>query len=129
MSKAAHTPLPWNKNEFNGIDDAHGFGLFDGHDILVLHKWEDTGANHWNEKPGETYREISDEEAAANSELVFLAVNNHQELLTRLYNLVNAVDCLGGIGEPGVTYTVNDAWAKIDFAMTEARELIKKLTP
>jgi hypothetical protein len=50
-----------------------------------------------------------------------------QELRTRLYNLKSAVDCLSGVGELGVTYTVNDAWAKVDLAMKDASETLKKL--
>lgn len=48
------------------------------------------------------------------------AVNNHQELLTRLYNLVNACETMRGKPE---------AYMEVELRLTEARELIKKLTP
>lgn len=52
-----------------------------------------------------------------------------QELVTRLYNLVNAATCLDGVGEPGVTYTKEDADNMLRLRITESLETLKKVMP
>lgn len=74
-TKAAHTPLPWtitdvgHTNEITGelgqgVKYTLGYVLFNGSFDLKR----------------------------ANAELITNAVNHHQELLTRLYNLRNTID-------------------------------------
>lgn len=55
-------------------------------------------------------------ETKANADLIVTAVNHHQELITRLYNLVNAVDTIFGPISPEVEHRTE-----------EARETLKKV--
>jgi hypothetical protein len=103
----------------------------------VEHSWSDTSIYDAGQNPvftssirDEATEDNQDELEAKQAEVIdftITAVNHHDELRTRLYNLKNAVDCLSGVGELGVTYTVNDAWAKVDLAMKDASETLKKL--
>jgi hypothetical protein len=99
-TKAAHTPTPWE-----------------------LHSW-DKENNDWMLVKGDNI--VASHITLIDAMYIRESSNHHDELRTRLYNLKNAVDCLSGVGEPGVTYTVNDAWAKVDLAMKDAHETLKK---
>lgn len=112
MSKAAHTDLPWHSNAI-----AKG-------DLYKIPTYEISGMNSmfWVAQVrsvDHTDREFA--QCAANAELIVTAVNHHQELLTRLYNLVNEI---------GIQSPVNlELTPGLILRLTEARELIKKLTP
>lgn len=89
-TKAAHTPTPWTKEELKDtiVISADGIGWAIA--TTCCYPMDDT--------------------TRANAELIITAVNHHQELITRLYNLVNA----------------EDEQALI-FYRKEARETLKKL--
>jgi len=116
-TKAAHipaeTPLPWERNEGDIFIEEPMKQL------LMVRGWGWMSKEYGEKRAEEIQDKILD--------FTLTAVNHHQELLTRLYNLKNAVYCLKGVGEPGVSYTVNDAWAKIDLAIIDADETLKKL--
>lgn len=71
---AKHTAGPWvvstRYEDETTVLDSDGFILADTDDMLVLEGWSDTGAGHWSERPGETCRAISTEEAKANTRLI-----------------------------------------------------------
>jgi hypothetical protein len=115
MSKAAHTYLPWFK--YQQWPDRFSIGAYRRGSLCIsigtlIPKRIVTASGD---------ESISEEEALANVDIVITAVNNHQELLTRLYNLVNAVDTMSDDGENSMKSLLMRA--------DEARELIKKLTP
>lgn len=121
--KASHTPTPWFK--YQQWPDRFSIGAYRRGSLCI-----DIGAMIPRDVVTASGDEsVSEEEALANVDIAITAVNHHQDLITRLDNLVNAVYCLSGVGEPGVSYTVNDAWAKVDLAVSEARETLKKVIP
>jgi hypothetical protein len=104
-TKAAHTPTPWFK--YQQYTDRFSIGAYRRGSLCI-----DIGTMIPKEiitASGDD--SISEEEALANVDIVITAVNHHQELITRLSNLVNAVDCnIKGF----------------DFCLDEARETLKK---
>lgn len=105
-TKAAHTPTPWryNKREY-------------GQDLGFFIQTVDM--SHKNTFIGEVGGGLqSNMEITANADLIVTAVNHHQELITRLYNLVNAVE---------TTMSLLNCSAEVNMATHEARETLKKL--
>lgn len=108
MSKAAHTPTPWRVTKRKYGSDL-GFFI------------QTVDMSHKNTFIGEVGGGIqSNAEITANANFIETAVNHHQELVTRLYNLVNAVNNLTGSFDASTTPAV-------DFALTEARETLSKI--
>ena len=92
MSKAAHTPTPWYIEPWSVEEDRY-----------LIMKYDDVVA-----------RDVS----IKNASFIQTASANHQELVTRLYNLVNAVE----------TADKDDRTAgSIELRIEEARETLKKV--
>jgi hypothetical protein len=120
MSKAAHTDLPWVYNEIK----PHHYNIptFEISGMNTIY-WVAQVRNVDQSPYGEEARKCR-----ANADLIVLAVNNHQELLTRLSTLVNdAKTVLLDLGAHVATDDVNSNGLLL--SVTQAEELIKKLTP
>lgn len=83
MSKARHTDLPWSAMIAGTSEGKEYFEISGMNSIYWIAKvrYQMTGNS------------ASEEEllnGRANADLIVTAVNHHQELVTRLYNLVNA---------------------------------------
>jgi hypothetical protein len=118
MSKAAHTPTPWQLStipfEVMSTDSAgaiYGPPEISGGACFIA----------------DVSRSPGDQQAVANAELIVTAVNHHQELVTRLYNLVNQWDSLSCYLESYAS-TEDVPTADIEFVAKEARETLKKIT-
>lgn len=66
--KVEHTQGLWLAKGTTILDE-NGFGIGSSEDILVRDNWAAMDVDHWSRKPGETYREITLEEAEANAQL------------------------------------------------------------
>ena len=62
------------------ICDANGFDIETG----IKPNWEDSGAEHWADRPGELYVERSEEEALKYAEYAVLCVNSHVDMYQAL---------------------------------------------
>lgn len=90
MSKT-HTPTPWGIYRSQSIGDLSGRT----HDIVIMPTNERKSqhiAKCWSRKDIGHNGGVSEEEGNANADLIITAVNHHQELVTRLYNLKNAIE-------------------------------------
>lgn len=112
MSKAKHTDLPWFS--YQQYPDRFYIGGYRRGSLCI--SIGRIAPNNVVTASGD--ESITEDEAIANRDLIVTAVNHHQELITRLYNLVNAVDtrhhCDG---------------SAMDLMAAEARETLKKVTP
>lgn len=97
-TKTAHTPTPWKIE----IIDKEGIHISaEPIDFMI--------ATCFCEPP--------DDVTSENAQFIVLAVNHHQELVTRLYNLVNALD----------TQTVDSNPNNLTLRVNEARETLSKI--
>lgn len=74
MSKSAHTPLPWFYQE-NSDEYTHIIRPKDTPGSIIVHMRQDTSGL-----------------TEANARLIVTAVNHHQELVTRLQDMVDEFD-------------------------------------
>lgn len=115
-TKSAHTNLPWAVYTSRAIGDPS----FSTEDIMIMPKGNGRGigsqniAKCWDRREVNRNGRLKEDEAIANAELIVHAVNHHDELRTRLYNLVNAWD-------------VRHPITGDNLALKEARETLKKL--
>lgn len=88
------TPGEWRVSEdFDTIVDSKGFGIVGLESTAILENWGDHAA-HWGNKPGLTYRDLSDAEVEANARLIAqtpwlldrLQITNR--FLAEIYNIV-----------------------------------------
>lgn len=111
MSKAQHTPTPWFK--YPQWPDRFSIGAYRRGSLCI-----DIGAMIPREVVTASGDEsVSEEEALANVDIAITAVNHHQELLTRLYNLVSRIEIDSDI----------DGEIPDSLEYKEARETLKKL--
>ena len=101
MSKAAHTPTPWRVSETSR--GSLGQDMRDMEKFYsIMHDVQGNGPDaciaeveHGSHtfKFNDNYRhEITLDIAKANADLIVKAVNHHQELVTRLYNITNQIE-------------------------------------
>ena len=103
-TKAAHTPTPWRLIVERDISRTV-ISPVNSNEICLF----STGS-------------FSDDVEQANAEFTMTAVNHHQELITRLHNLVNVVDAI----LPGY-HNPSGVMDPIFFCAAEARETLKKV--
>jgi hypothetical protein len=75
---SAHTPGPWRAVERHSdavtVIDARGFEIATAESMPILLDYAGKLAiDHWGERPGEAFIELSDEEQAANANLIAAA--------------------------------------------------------
>ena len=104
-TKAAHTDLPWYSMIAGTSEGKEYFEISGTNSIYWVAKVRYQFAGN-----SSTEQELAN--GRANADLIITAVNHHQELITRLYNLVNAFEC-----------NIKAA----DLRIEEARETLKKV--
>lgn len=85
------TPGPWryleNWETFGEIVDTNGFPIADVFSICIKHDWRKENVRYWNEAPGKTFIERSNEELEANKRLIAAAPELY-EALKEVYHLL-----------------------------------------
>jgi len=111
MSKAVHTPTPWHIMYLKAFD----YTIVESIGERVICKID-------GQYPTLDDKEENEDRHHADAQIIVNAVNHHQELVTRLYNLVNALDLLLPSVDPADVQSTGVA-----FQMNEARETLKKV--
>jgi len=119
-TKAAHTSIPWFK--YQQWPDRFSIGAYRRGSICI-----DIGSMIPKEIVTASGDDsISEEEALANVDIVITAVNHHQELITRLYNLKNQVELWCGSIE-SIPMGDERIPAGMRLALIDTDETLKKL--
>lgn len=108
-TKAAHTPTPWHIE----MEDERGVYISTPETDFMIATLE---------------CEPPDDVTRCNARMIVTAVNHHQELITRLYNLKNTIDIMRGNtnGEcPGAVSVA--AWRDLEVYAHDAEETLKKV--
>jgi len=90
MEKFKGTPGKWSVAMDNTVIDENGFSVAEADSVYrILDNYtEKTGHGHWSGHEGETYINVSDEEATANAQLIATA----PELLEALQKVLKDVE-------------------------------------
>lgn len=110
MSKAAHTPTPWHIMYPKAFDYKIVESIRDREICRIDGTY-----------PEFDQCEEHEDRHHADAKLIVTAVNHHQELVTRLHNLVNAIESIQADGDNPIAYENLEHWKN------EARETLKKV--